>query len=53
MEVLTHLEANEVGCSADVSLIEDNKYVFIDNDLMSNHSPYNMLLKSAKFGPKG
>lgn len=53
LEVLSYIEAANTGKLADVNTIEDNKYIYVDNDSTTQASPYNLLLKSARFGSKG
>ena len=53
VEAVKYIEAANSGKLADVATLDDNKYIFTDNDLTQTTSPYNMLLKSARFGTKG
>lgn len=53
LEVLTYLDAVSKGKLADVSTLDDNQYIYVENDLDTTTSPYSMLLKSARFGHKG
>lgn len=53
VEALAYIEAASAGQLASVRTLDDNKYIFIDTDLTTESSPYNALLKSARFGTKG
>lgn len=54
VEALMHIETACAGKLAPVETLDDNKYIFMDNDLtQQTSSPYNMLLKAAKFATKG
>ena len=53
VEAVKYIEAANSGKLADVATLDDNKYIYTDSDLTQTTSPYNMLLKSARFGTKG
>ena len=53
LEVLSYIEAANDGKLAGIETLDDNQFIYVENEFNATHSPYSMLLKSAKFGAKG